>query len=274
MATIGYARVSTRGQHTDSQEARLKEAGAERVYVNRGVSGTKASRPEWDKCMAHLRKDDLLLITKLDRVGRSLINLVDVVNVLGQRGVAIHCLDQGEVNTTSANGQLLFSIMASIAQWEAAIIRERTVEGLDAAKERHGGTLPRRGPSWTEDQARTARDLFAARETNGMSAERIAAVVGVSRATLYRMLAATEASVAPGRIDQTARARSYGDRAPRCHRGCVPREQDSCGMQPSGEGRRRERSAARTDCGHPGVKPWEGRDICGHLSMARPGRDR
>lgn len=192
MAVIGYARVSTGKQHTDQQVARLKEAGAERVYVDKGVSGTKASRPEWDKCLAHLRKGDVLLITKLDRIGRSLINLVDVVNEMGRRGVSIRCLDQGEIDTTTANGALLFQIMAAIAAWEAAIIAERTVDGLAAARERHGGVLPKRGPTVTPDQIATARELFASRATNGMTAERIAAVVGMSRATLYRHLGAQD----------------------------------------------------------------------------------
>jgi len=185
---VGYARVSTTGQHTDQQEARLRAAGCEKVYVDHGVSGKLAKRPEWDKLLAQLRKGDVLMFTKLDRIGRSVQHLLDVVNLLGERGVDLVALDQ-PIDTVSPAGRMLFTIMAAVAQFQADLISSNTIDGLAAARERHGGELPKRGPSWTEDQAQTARALFAARDTNHMSAERIAAVVGVSRRTLYRMLA-------------------------------------------------------------------------------------
>jgi DNA invertase Pin-like site-specific DNA recombinase len=131
---------------------------------------------------------DVLVTVKLDRIGRSLINLIDTVNLLGSREVDLVVLDQA-IDTTTPNGKLLFHILGALAEWEAALIAERTREGLAAARQRHGGRLPTRGPSWTQDQAATARALFAARDTNLMSAERIAAVVGVSRRTLYRIVA-------------------------------------------------------------------------------------
>lgn len=182
MALIGYARVSTKGQHTDGQVARLEAAGCERIFPDEGVSGRKASRPQWDLCLAALRKGDVLVVTKLDRVGRSLLNLIDVVNLLHERGVNFKTLDQ-DFDTTSNNGQLIFNIMASLAQWEANLIRERTIEGLAAAKVRHGGTLPVRGPSITPDKIALGKELMARRD---MSAQRIAEMLGVSRATLYR----------------------------------------------------------------------------------------
>ena len=187
MAVYGYARVSTREQHTEQQEARLKAAGAEKVFRDK-VSGTKASRPEWDQCLTQLRKDDTLLVVKLDRIGRSLINLVDVVNELGLRGVNIRCLDQGEIDTTTASGKLLFRIMAVIADWEREIIAERTVEGLKAAKARHGGKLPTRGSSYTPDQVALAKRLYAEREQSGMSVKRIAELVGCSRQYVYELV--------------------------------------------------------------------------------------
>jgi DNA invertase Pin-like site-specific DNA recombinase len=187
----GYARVSTTGQHTDGQEARLREAACEVVYTDHGITGKAAHRPEWDKCLAHLRAGDVLVTVKLDRIGRSLINLIDTVGLLGERKVDLVVLDQA-IDTTTPNGKLLFHILGALAEWEAALIAERTREGLAAARERHGGKLPRRGPSWTADQQATARDLFAKRGESGMSAERIAAVVGVSRRTLYRMIAPGE----------------------------------------------------------------------------------
>lgn len=191
MARIGYARVSTPEQHVDGQEARLREAGCETVYADRGVTGRAASRPEWDKCLAHLRRGDVLVVTKLDRVGRSLINLIDTVNLLGERGADLVVLDQA-IDTTTPNGKLLFHILGALAEWEAAMIRERTIEGLEAARARCGGKLPGRKPAWTADQQATARALFAARDANGMSAARVASVIGVSVSTLYRMIRASE----------------------------------------------------------------------------------
>jgi DNA invertase Pin-like site-specific DNA recombinase len=187
MARYGYGRVSTDRQHTDGQIERLKAAGCERVWADEGVTGKAASRPEWDKLLGQLRKGDVLVITKLDRIGRSLINLIDVVNLLGSRGVDLVVLDQG-IDTTTPNGKLLFHILGALAEWEASMISERTIEGLAAAKARHGGKLPGRGPSLSPDKIAIAKELFANRETNGMSAARIAEVVGCSRATLYRHL--------------------------------------------------------------------------------------
>jgi DNA invertase Pin-like site-specific DNA recombinase len=175
---------SRKNQHIDNQVQRLEAHGCERVYVDDGKSGKLRSRPEWDKLLAVLREGDTLVITKLDRIGRSLLNLVDVVKLLGERGVHIKCLDQGEIDTSTPNGKLIFHIMSAMAEWEVSMTRERTLEGLAAAKERHGGTLPVRGPSISREKIDTARML--ARTHPEMSASRIAEVISVSRATLYR----------------------------------------------------------------------------------------
>lgn len=187
---IGYARVSTRDQHPEVQAARLREAGCERVYVDHGVSGRLASRPQWDECLAHLRAGDVLVVVKLDRIGRSVRNLVDVVGLLGERGVDLVVLDQ-QIDTTTPAGKLLFHVLAAISQFEADLIRERTLDGLDAAKVRHGGKLPGRKPSLSPAKIKLARELFAQREERGLSAQQIAEIVGTSRATLYRHLEAS-----------------------------------------------------------------------------------
>ena len=198
MARIGYARVSTtettsrKAQHVENQENRLRDHGCELVFADK-ATGKAASRPRWDECLSQLRKGDTLVVTKLDRIGRSLVNLVDVVRLLGERGVELKVLDQ-DIDTSTANGKLIFHIMAALAEWEATMTAERTVEGLEAARERHGGKLPARGPSITADQIETARTLA---KSGTMSAARIADVIGVSRATLYRhvdMHAVREAS--------------------------------------------------------------------------------
>ena len=188
-ALYGYARVSTalsrsrKPQHVDNQVARLREAGVppENIYTDK-VTGTRACRPGWDKLIAVLGPGDTLVFTKLDRIGRSLRNLVDVVELLGRRQVILKSLDQGEIDTSTPHGKLLFQIMSALAEWESAITRERT-EGLEAARERHGGKLPLRGPSITDDQIATASMLAT---STSMSAQRIADAIGVSRATLYR----------------------------------------------------------------------------------------
>lgn len=186
---IGYARVSSRpgqsakDQHVGNQVARLTAAGCDRVFSEH-VTGTKSSRPQWDACQRFLRPGDTLLVTKLDRIGRSLVNVVEVVCGLQARGVGIRCLDQGDIDTTTANGRLVFQIMCALAEWEASLAKERTREGLDAAKVRYGGTLPKRGKSVSDEQIETARRL--ATEHPEWSSARIATSVGMSRPTLYR----------------------------------------------------------------------------------------
>jgi DNA invertase Pin-like site-specific DNA recombinase len=187
MARIGYGRVSTavakgrKRQHVGNQVARLTDYGCERVFTDE-ITGKRRDRPGWDACLAALQPGDTLVVTKLDRIGRSLINLVDVMQLLGDRGIDLKALDQ-DIDTSTANGKLIFHIMAALAEWEATMTAERTVEGLEAARERHGGKLPSRGPSITADQIETARTLA---RSSTMSAGRIADVIGVSRATLYR----------------------------------------------------------------------------------------
>jgi DNA invertase Pin-like site-specific DNA recombinase len=191
MAVFGYARVSMapaksrKLQHVDNQVQRLLADGIpeDHVYADDGSSGKLRSRPEWDRLLAVLRKDDVLVATKLDRIGRSLVNLVDIVNLLAERGVQLRMLDQ-PIDTSTAMGKFFFQVMAALAELEASLTRERTLEGLAAARERHGGRLPVRGPSITADQIETARTLAVTHPE--MSAARIAEVIGVSRATLYR----------------------------------------------------------------------------------------
>jgi len=187
---FGYARVSTKtvkgrkAQHVDNQVERLVAAGIDRenVFTDDGVSGRKASRPAWDELLGKLRKGDRLTVTSMTRVGRSLQNLLDIMQELDRRGVDVIFVDQ-HIDTSTANGRLVFHIMASLSEYEADLTRQRVLEGLEAARERRGGTMPTRGPSFTPEQRKNAEEL--ARKTD-FSAARIAEMVGVSRATLYR----------------------------------------------------------------------------------------
>ena len=189
MAKIGYARVSTREQNPDAQTDRLNAAGCSRVYVDHGASGAKASRPEWDRCLDRLEPGDTLACVKLDRIGRSVRNLVGVVADLGKRGVDLVALDQA-IDTTTPGGRLVFHVLAAIAEFERELIVERTKDGLAAttARGRNGGRKAR----LNEDHAALARQWRA----EGVSVQEIGIRLGrmtkdgqpVSRQTVYRAL--------------------------------------------------------------------------------------
>lgn len=185
MTVYGYARVSTHTQKTDGQVAKLKAAGIspKRIYCDT-VSGTKASRPEWDKLMAVLDEGDELVFTEISRIGRSLVNLIDVVTELGERKVGVRSLNQGIFDTTTPTGFLVFGILALLSEWERKMTVERTLAGLEEARAKRGGVLPGRKPSFTPDQCEHA--LMLADKHPDWSAARIAEAVGTSRATLYR----------------------------------------------------------------------------------------
>jgi DNA invertase Pin-like site-specific DNA recombinase len=187
---FGYARVSTKtvkgrkAQHVDNQVERLVAAGIDKknIYVDDGVSGRKASRPAWDELLGKMREGDKLTVTKMTRIGRSIKNLIDIVAEFDRRGIDVVFLDNA-IDTSTPSGRFMFHIMAALAEYEADLTRENVLEGLEAARARHGGSLPPRGASFTDDQRKRAEEL--ARKTDFSAAE-IAKSVGVSRATLYR----------------------------------------------------------------------------------------
>jgi DNA invertase Pin-like site-specific DNA recombinase len=178
---LGYARVSTADQNPDLQIDALKVAGCDRIWTDR-ASGKLAHRPELDKVLDHLREGDTLVVWRLDRLGRSLKHLIDTVKSLGDRGVGLRSLTEG-IDTTTANGRLIFGIFASLAEFERELIRERTHAGLAAARAR--GRVGGRKPVMTEDKIAVARQMYAAK---GHTVEQIAQTVGVSRKTIYRHL--------------------------------------------------------------------------------------
>jgi DNA invertase Pin-like site-specific DNA recombinase len=127
MAMIGYARVSTSDQNPDAQAARLCEHGCTRVFSDHGVTGRLASRPQWDACRAFLRDGDVLVVTKLDRVGRSVGNLVSVAADLHENGVDLIVLDQA-IDTATPAGRMLFHVLAAIAEFPViSTLREAAV---------------------------------------------------------------------------------------------------------------------------------------------------
>lgn len=184
---IGYTRVSTakqseHGTSMETQEAELIAAGASKVFADKGVSGAKASRPELDKMLDYLRAGDTLLVTRLDRLGRSMQHLVQLVAELKERGIAFRSLQEG-IDTGNINGQLVFNIFASLAEFERALISERTSKGRAEAKAR--GKLGGRPPKYDAKKIALVKKLHAGGD---MSPKEIADAAQVSVSTMYRLL--------------------------------------------------------------------------------------
>jgi len=178
---IGYARVSLNDQSAALQEDALKKAGCIRVFTDH-ASGSKASRPELDKMLDQLRSGDVVVVWRLDRLGRSLRNLIDLVETLADRGVGFRSLTES-IDTTTANGRLFFSIMGALAEFERDLIRERTQAGLAAARAR--GRVGGRPSVMNAKKIATARKLYDSREH---TVAEIAEMLDVSVATIYRHL--------------------------------------------------------------------------------------
>ncbi|MCY4137030.1 MAG: recombinase family protein [Rhodobacteraceae bacterium] len=197
---IGYARVSKAdgSQSLDLQRDALLAAGVDesRIYADR-APGKKDERPGLEACLKALREGDLLVVWKLDRLGRSLHHLVKTVTGLSDRGVGLKVLTgQGaQIDTTTAAGRLSFGIFAALAEFESELIRERTMAGLQAARAR--GRKGGRKFALTKAQVRMAQAAMASRDTSvsGLSKE-----LGVRPATLYRY------------VDPNGNLREYGKR--------------------------------------------------------------
>ncbi len=144
---IGYARVSTGDQNLDLQIQALERLGCDKIYNDRGVSGAASSRPGLDRAMARLRPGDTLAVWRLDRLGRSLPHLVQLLERLGQREVAFHSVTE-HIDTGSSGGRLVFHFMAALAEFERSLISERTKAGMAVARNagRNVGRLPLLSP--------------------------------------------------------------------------------------------------------------------------------
>ena len=176
---LGYARVSTRDQDATGQEDRLIEHGAIRVFTD-VASGARARRPALAELIDHARPGDILCITRLDRLGRSLKELLESVEDLQARGLHLVSLEE-DINTSSATGELTFHVFGAIAHFERRLIAERTRDGLAAARKR--GRVPGRPPLPAE-KVSALRKLVA----SGMSAGEAAAQLGIGRSTAYRIM--------------------------------------------------------------------------------------
>jgi DNA invertase Pin-like site-specific DNA recombinase len=180
MMKIGYARVSTEDQNLDLQRTALTAAGCTDMFEDR-ISGMATKRPGLDRALLRCGKGDVLVVWKLDRLGRSLSHLIEVVQKLGEKGIGFQSISEN-IDTTTAGGRLVYHLMESLAEFDRSLIAERTKAGLTAARAR-GVRLGRRR-ALSADQVKSARALIEA----GESASDIARSLHVSRATIYRAL--------------------------------------------------------------------------------------
>ena len=182
---IGYIRVSTHDQNLELQLDALRAASVEpeNIYEEK-ASGKKEDRPVLTACLKALRKGDTLVIWKLDRLGRNLKHLIEVVDMLSKRGVGFKVLAGAPIDTTTSQGKLMFTIFAGLAEFERDVIRERTMAGLAAARAR--GRKGGRKHKLTPAKLRTAQAAMANRDT---SVADLAKELGVSKVTLYRHVA-------------------------------------------------------------------------------------
>ena len=153
---IGYARVSTEDQHLDLQRDALEKAGCQDIYEEK-ISGKQADRPELTQCLRSLREGDVLVVWRLDRLGRSLPDLVRIVGELESRGIGFESITE-KIETVSATGRLVFHVFAALAEFERNLIRERTRAGIDAARAR--GRQGGRPPKLEVRQIREIRQLL------------------------------------------------------------------------------------------------------------------
>lgn len=184
---IGYARVSTAEQNLDLQRDALKSAGVERI-IEDAISGSRAERPGLQQLKQQLRTGDTLVVWRLDRLGRSLRDLIDWINYLDDHGVAFKSLQEA-IDTSTSGGRLIFHMFGALAEFERDIIRERTQAGLEAARAR--GRKGGRPAAMSLRQQRRALQLYQEKK---LSVAEICKLIGVSRSTLYKYVRKAPAS--------------------------------------------------------------------------------
>ena len=178
---IGYARVTTLEQNEDLQTDALRKVGFERIYADHS-SGTKASRPQLDRMLEVLRESDTVVVWKLDRLGRSVQNLADLMGRFRKQGVGFRSLTE-QMDTATPSGALVFNIFSALAQFERDLIRERTMAGLTAARARgRKGGQPRK---LSDKDSVMVRQLYDSRI---VTVKEVAARFNVSRSTVYKAI--------------------------------------------------------------------------------------
>nr|WP_166180072.1 recombinase family protein [Altererythrobacter segetis] len=176
---VGYARVSSSGQSLDVQLEALKDAECEEIFAEKRTGTSTTGRTELNNALSFVRKGDTLVVTRLDRLARSAADLHRIVRQLTEKGVAFQCLQQSSIDTTTSTAKLLLGVLASIAEFEADIRRERQREGIERAKA--AGVYKGRKPTVDAAQVRALRN-------QGLGGTEIAKKLGIARASVYRAL--------------------------------------------------------------------------------------
>ena len=188
MKKLGYARVSSTGQNLSTQINQLKEARCTTIYQEK-VSGRKTgNREQFNKLLDDVDDGDTIVVTKLDRFARSTKDALHTIEMLNNRGVSLIVLNMGgdRVDTRTAIGKLMITVLSGIAEFEADMIRERQIEGIAEAKAR--GVYKGRPHTYTDKHngLQHAMDLYSNREDNGYTVKKIAEITKISKATIYR----------------------------------------------------------------------------------------
>jgi DNA invertase Pin-like site-specific DNA recombinase len=184
---VGYARVSTQDQNPALQRDALEAAGCDKIFEEK-ASGAQRDRPQLMAALDYMREGDALIVWKLDRLARSLKQLIETVELLEERRIGFRSLTEA-IDTTTSGGKLVFHIFAALAEFERGIIRERTTAGLAAARAR--GRVGGRPPALTASDLTQAKALLADPE---ITVKQIAARMGVSVSTLYKHLPAARSA--------------------------------------------------------------------------------
>jgi DNA invertase Pin-like site-specific DNA recombinase len=184
MALVGYARVSSAGQSLEVQLEQLKAAGCEEIFAEKRTGTTTQGREQLDLALRFVRRGDILIVTRLDRLARSITDLSRVVDVLADKEVGFRCLQQGAVDTTKPEGRLMLNLLGCFAEFETAIRKERQREGIEKAKA--DGRY--RGRPRAIDPSEVVR-----LSSEGLGATEIARRLGIGRASVYRALSDGEA---------------------------------------------------------------------------------
>ena len=188
MMKYGYARVSSIGQNLTAQISQLKNNGCEIIYKEKASGRNKEKREEFTRLLNIIEPGDTLVVTKLDRFARSTKDALSTIELLNNKGVSLIVLNMGgdRVDTSTAIGKLMITVLSGIAEFEADMIKERQLEGIALAKERN--VYKGKPKKYTERHRglQYALELFFNRDTNKMTVKDIESITNISRATLYR----------------------------------------------------------------------------------------
>ncbi|CAN5350105.1 recombinase family protein [soil metagenome] len=184
MALVGYARVSSTGQSLEVQLEKLEKAGCEEIFAEKRSGTTRIERAELEAALRFVRKGDVLIVSKLDRLARSVNDLSSIVADLDKRGVGFRVLDQA-IDTTTSNGRLMLNMLAAFAEFETDLRAERQRDGIERAKAE--GRYTGRPATIQSDAVRTLK-------AEGLGATEIAKRLGIGRASVYRLLEEPEAA--------------------------------------------------------------------------------